>query len=299
MSRNTPRPINITQQDRRIDSEDKLVKYIRMMLGEPLINVDVTDDQILLIIDDTIQKFSSWAYGGEQKIGFIIDTDLDIQDYILDPRVQAVTGLSIGGGLGDYALTVNSGDGITLGGGWGTIGIGYVPHITMQGEVSTLVGGGAGGFMDGSVDGTAGGVAGGPGSGMTASDRFAQAWVMRAGNEAMQTSMQRGVNYEFNSNTHILRIFEKVSGPVLVEASAEYVPNPEHDDVYSHPWVKDFALANTQLVWGKLVGKYSGSLVGGTEINYDRLISEAQSDIETLNEDLLNKYSEALGIFSS
>jgi len=299
MSRNTPRPVNINQQNRRIDSEEKLIKYIRMMLGEPLINVDVTDDQIVQVIDDTVRKFSEWAYGGEQKIGFIIETDTTVQDYVLDPRVQAITGLSIGGGLGDYALTVNSGDGISLGGGWGTIGIGYVPHITMQGEVSSLVGGGDGCMVDGSVDGTAGGVAGGPGSGMSTSDRFTQAWAMRAGNEAMLTTMQRGVNYEFNPNTHILRIFEQVSGPVLVEASAEYVPNPDYDDVYSHPWVKEFSLANTQLVWGKLVGKYSGSLVGGTEINYDRLISEAQTDIEQLNEDLLNKYSEALGIFSS
>ena len=44
-SNNQPRLINVTQQDRKIDSEEKLMNYIKTHLGSPLITVDVTEDQ--------------------------------------------------------------------------------------------------------------------------------------------------------------------------------------------------------------------------------------------------------------
>jgi hypothetical protein len=39
-------------------------------------------------------------------------------------------------------------------------------------------------------------------------------------------------------------------------------------------------------------GKYDQALVGGARINYDRLLSEAQQEIQTLNEELLTKWSD-------
>ena len=60
--------------------------------------------------------------------------------------------------------------------------------------------------------------------------------------------------------------------------------------IFNESWVKDFAKAKSQLLWGQIVGKYSQSLVGGATINYDRLISEAQADIEKLMEELQEKW---------
>ena len=80
-TRNQPKIINPEQDNRRINSEDKLVNYIRTMLGYPMIEIEVTDEQIKLIIDETIRKFSDWAYGGEQTVIFEIEAKNDIQDY--------------------------------------------------------------------------------------------------------------------------------------------------------------------------------------------------------------------------
>jgi len=292
MSRNQPQNINSRQQSRRIDTEEKLKEYIRTMLGEPLIALDVSDDQIYLLIDDTVRKFSDFAYGGEQRIAFVVDGYQDIQDYRMDNRVQAILSVSWGNNLGSVNSNGASG-GITLGSGWGTIGVGYVPHITLQGEVSSLTTGSATG-----ANGVAGGVAGGPGSSGTYADRLTDAFVIRSQRDSMQALVGVGVNFEFNANTKILRVFEQIQGPFVVEAAAEYIPNPEYDEIYSHPWVKDYAVALTRRLWSTITGKYSQSLVGGAEINFDKMQQEAEAELERLNEDLLNKYSEALGVFS-
>ena len=283
--------INQELQSRRVNNEDRLIKYVRTMLGEPLINVDVSDEQIRYIIDDSIRHFSDFAFGGESKMAFVIHGEPSIQDYILDPRIQSIYSVSFGGSLGSYLQ--NSGSGISLG-SFGTVGIGYVPYITMQGEVSSLISAGGVGFNAG----VGGGVAGGPASSGSGLGRVADAYVIRSQIDAMNALNARAVNFEFNANTKILRIFEDIDGDFLVEAVLEYVPNPEYDEIYTHPWIKSYVLAKTKFLWGTVTGKFSQPLLGGAEINYNDMKNEAQTEIERLEEDLLDKYSEALGIFS-
>lgn len=285
---NPPDIVNTKQRSRRIDSEDKLIKYVRTMLGEPMITVDVADDQIALIIDETIRKFSDYAYGGERTISFIIEGQKGVRDYLLDYRVQSIQSISFANSLGSVNQT--GAGGINLGPGWGTLGINYVPYITPQGEVSSLEPTGIGSF-------TSGGVAGGVGSGSTL-DQTANAYVTMTQRDTLQALFGVGVNFEFNSSSKILRIFEDIEGPFLVEASIEYIPNPEYDEIYNHPWIKEYVLNKTKYLWGTITGKYSQALVGGAEINYADMKSEAETALEKLEEDLLNKYSEPLGMFS-
>ena len=290
-SKNAPKEIDTVQRDRKINSEKKLIEYIRMMLGEPLITVDVTDEQISMIIDDTIRHFSDFAYSGSQTIIFEIEAQENIKDYKLDDRIQAVTGVSFGGSLGSIPRA-STGSYIYP---FGSIGVSYIPHITLQGEVSSLANS-AGNF--GMNAGTAGGVAGGPNSGSSGLAQMVDAWVTRSQVDTMNALNARAVNFEFNANTKILRIFESFEGKFLVEAAIEYIPNREYDEIYAHPWIKRYALAKTKFLWGNITGKFNQTLVGGASINYDRIISEAQQEIEILEEELLNRYSPALGIFS-
>jgi len=289
--RNQPQAINPKQRSRKVDSEDKLVQYIRTMLGEPMITVDVSDDQILLNIDETVRKFSDFAYGGEQTIAFVMNGEEKVQDYRLDPRVQAIKSVSWANSLGSMSWG-GGGAGVNLGPGWGTIGVGYVPYVDSMGNVSSLEGGMGSGCST-NVSGVAGGIAQG-----SAMDNMSNAYASLAQRDTLQALFGRGVNFEFNSNTKILRVFEVIAGPFMIEASVEYQPNPDYDEIYAHPWIKDYAVALTRRLWSTVTGKYSQSLVGGAEINFDKMQSEAESMIEKLDEDLLNKYSEALGIFS-
>lgn len=47
----------------RINTKAALKEYVKSQLGAPLINIEVTDPQIEQIIDDTVQKFTEYAYG--------------------------------------------------------------------------------------------------------------------------------------------------------------------------------------------------------------------------------------------
>lgn len=295
--RNQPRNINTRQRSRRIDSEDKLVNYIKTQLGAPLITVDVTEDQILQCIDDSFNKFVDWGYDAQQHQVFIIQVDSEIQDYLLDDRIREIYDISIADGMTSYST---SGSGISLG-GFGTLPIGYIPYVNIEGQVSSLErnGFGSGGGLSSSATGVAGGVTGPSTGGGSAGDKFAMGYAALVDSQTMQNLYSQSVSYDFNAKNHILRVFDKINGPVVIEGALEYIPNPDYDDMYGHAWIKEYSLNLVKRVWGQNLGKYSQSLIGGTEINFDRIISEAQTEIERLNEELLNRYSEALGVFSA
>lgn len=291
-TRNQPANINIAQRSRKIDSEEKLVNYIKTQLGAPLITVDVTDNQILQCIDDTFAKFVDWAYDAQQHQVFVIETKENVQDYLLDDRVLEIYDISIADTTTSYANF--AGGGISLG-GFGQIPVNYIPYVNMEGQVSSLERGSGGSY---SATGVAGGVTGPTTGGGSRSDQFNQAYASLADAQTMQNLFGKSVSYDFNSQNHILRIFEQVQGPIAIEAVLEYIPNPDYDDAYGHAWIKEYSLNLVKRVWGQNVGKYSQSLVGGTEINFDRLITEAQTELDRLNEELIERYSEALGVYS-
>lgn len=292
--RNAPKNVNINQNSRKIDSEEKLLNYIKTMLGADLITVDVSDDQILLAIDDTFDKFSSWALDGQQNMGFVIEARSDIQDYYIDDRIQAIYGISIADSTSNY--NNSSSGGISLG-GFGQVPINYIPHVDMEGNVSSLEQGfGSGNY---SATGVAGGVAGGPATSGSPGEMMEVAYMQMVTSQMMQGMYGSSVAYDFNASNHILRIFQAIDGPIMIEGSLEYRPNPDYDDAYGHAWIKEYALNKVKFLWGSNVGKYSQSLIGGAEINYDRLLSEASEALDRLDEQLLERYSEPLGIFSA
>ena len=47
----------------RINTRSQLIDYTKSQLGAPTITIEVSDDQISEIIDDSIQKFTEYAYG--------------------------------------------------------------------------------------------------------------------------------------------------------------------------------------------------------------------------------------------
>jgi len=292
--RNQPRNINLKQSSRKIDSEDKLVNYIKTMLGADLITVDVSDDQIRLAIDDTFSVFSSWALDGQQNMGFIINTSADVQDYYIDDRISAIMGISIA----DSTSSTSSGSsgGISLG-GFGQVPVNYIPHVDMEGNTSSLESGfGRGNY---SATGVAGGVAGGPATAGNAAERLETSYLTMIESQMMQNMFGSSVSFDFNAQTHILRIFEPLSSPIMVEANIDYVPRPDYDSAYGHSWIKAYALNKVKFLWGSNTGKYSQSLIGGATINYDRLLSESSEALDKLDEQLLERYSEPLGIFSA
>ena len=76
----------------------------------------------------------------------------------------------------------------------------------------------------------------------------------------------------------------------MIEYYYEYIPNDEFDKIFDNEWVKGMTIAKCKQLWGGVLGKYSGTLVGGAQINYADLKSEGQSEEDKLREELLAKW---------
>lgn len=105
------------------------------------------------------------------------------------------------------------------------------------------------------------------------------------------------VNFTFNEYTKELTILEAHKGKqLLLEMSLQYQPK-EEDLIYNQTWIKKNSVSRVKLLWGSVTGKYSQNLVSGAQINYDRIISEAQQELQEQKEELLETYREPLGIY--
>ena len=110
------------------------------------------------------------------------------------------------------------------------------------------------------------------------------------------------INFDWNEYTKKLVFFEdpqhQGSSVALLEVTMKYEPQ-DIDMIYDNQWVKEYAMYQTQLVWGKNVGKFSGALIGGATINHERIISEALDEIKRLEGELQSKWGKPLPIMRS
>lgn len=68
------------------------------------------------------------------------------------------------------------------------------------------------------------------------------------------------------------------------------------DDVWNDRWLKQYATALIKKQWGNNLAKFSGvSLLGGVQIDSDKITSEAEAEITKLEEQLLDEFSEPTG----
>jgi len=98
--------------------------------------------------------------------------------------------------------------------------------------------------------------------------------------------------FNYNPYKNKLQVMENYVGPAVLHYQYEYFADDEGDGIFNHEWVKAYTIAKVKFLWGTVTGKYDQALVGGARINYGDLKSEAQSDIDYLNEQLLTKWSD-------
>lgn len=183
-----------------ISCANQLIKYIRLMLGEPLIQVELTDEHIHQVIRDAVKLYTDVVYGSFETTEL-----LDVSHY--PSKIRFIEW-----------------DGVT--------------------KVSS---------KDGRTE----------------------------------------IPFKWDSIKRTCTILGEPNESTLIfQGQARYQVDDDFDLIFNESWVKDFAKAKTQLLWGQVLGKYSQSLVGGATINYDRLISEAQTEIDRLMEELQEKWTD-------
>ena len=236
----------------RIDTQQKLIDYIRSQLGEPIIKVEVTDKQIEEIIRSTVQKYTEYAYGTLEE-SVIIQLH-GAKEYPMPELITNIISLKTGmtSNLTDFSANFGQ----------------YVPNLW-----SDIY------FTD-SLTG----------------DIIPNIMAISATTAILEKYFGTDVYFNFNANRKVLQVFDNYEGPAVLHYYYEYLANPEYDLIYNQEWVKAYSKAKVKLLWGSIVGKYSQSLVGGAQINYSDIKSDAQQELEELNQELLDKWSDPLPI---
>lgn len=219
------------------------------MLGEPIITVEVTDDQISQIIDSTIQQYTEYAPHACQDTVL-----LEIKgkgDYPVPERITHIIKLSKGyvGSIANFNANY---------------GPGLVPDMwSNQFFTSNYLG---------SVVAT----------------------VTSISNIQATTNKLFGdeISFHFDPYKSILRVFDDYAGPVFLHYIFRYIPDDTCDAMFDQEWVKKMSIARTKHLWGSIMGKYSATLVGGAQINYADIKSDAERELDELREDLINKWSD-------
>lgn len=101
----------------RITSKSDLRKYIKAQLGAPTINIEVSNTQMDMIIDDTVQKFTEYSYGTLE--GTVIVQLNGAAEYDMPDTMTNLLKLSKGGASNITNFSAN-------------FGSGYVPNLWSQ-----------------------------------------------------------------------------------------------------------------------------------------------------------------------
>ncbi len=93
----------------KVNTRDELKDYVKRALGYPSINIEATDDQIDDIIDDSIQKFTEYAYGTLEGASVIEISGMG--EYDLPEGITNIIKVSKGGTSNITSFASNFGDG--------------------------------------------------------------------------------------------------------------------------------------------------------------------------------------------
>jgi hypothetical protein len=234
----------------RINSKTALRNYIKTQLGHPVIQIEVTNTQIDQIIDDSVNRFTEYAYGDLEAAVLVQISGMGTYD--MPDTMTNMIKFSKGGGaasIGNFASN---------------FGYGFVPDIWSEQKFSGTL---TGGIVDSIIS-------------------------VSTTKALLDKFFGDDIHCNFNHLSKKLQVLENFSGPALIHYHYEYLANENSDFVYDHEWIKGYSKAKVKELWGTITGKYDQTLVGGARINYADFKSEAREEIDRLNEELLNKWSD-------
>lgn len=229
-----------------IVNKNGLVTYIKERLGEPVINVEVTNVQIDHIINEALEKYVEFAEGGTQLRVKTLDITTDTQEYVMTYDTYAVITLF---DTGDFNLGSTIFDDVNL-----SPAVDFNPLFNEIMKVDLLT-----------VE------------------------LSRQMLENINFMLRVKILFDFNSVTRSLYLIDNpdnsFTAGVLYYQRSDY--SDESSLIYDHHWVKRYATALTKKQWASNLTKYSGSVLpAGLQLNAESIMTEANTDIEKLDEEL-------------
>lgn len=230
----------------------KVVEYVKAMLGDGMIDVELEPIHYTTAIDRALAKFRQRSSNAvEESFGFIT-LQTDVNDYVLPSEVTQVRQLfrrSIGSRTG-------GGDGGTL---FEPFNLAYSNTYLLS---STNMGG------------------------------LATYYAFASYQKQVGKMFGSDINFTFNKTSRVLTIMQRprTEEEVLVWMY-NYRPDFNLlQDQFAGQWLKDYALAGCKMMLGQAYEKFAtiASPQGGTTLNGASLKAEGKAEMDMLEQDLIN-----------
>jgi len=232
--------------------KEKVVGYIRAMLGDGMIDVELDPIHYNTAIDRSLMKYRQRSSNAvEESFGFLT-LQTDVNEYTLAPeviQVRQVFRRSIGSRTG-------GGDGGTL----------FEPFNLAYSNTYLLASTNMGGLST--------------------------YYMFSSYQKEVGKMFGSYINFDWNPTYKRLRITQRPRGEenVLLWMYNQKPDFALFQDTYSGIWVKDYALANCKVMLGEAREKFAtiASPQGGTQLNGTALKAEGKAEMEQLELDLIN-----------
>lgn len=232
--------------------KEKVVAYIRAMLGDGMIDVELDPIHYNTAIDRALMKYRQRSSNAvEESFGFLT-LQTDVNEYTLAPEVMQVRQVfrrSIGSRTG-------GGDGGTL----------FEPFNLAYSNTYLLASTNMGGLST--------------------------YYMFASYQKEVGKMFGSFINFDWNPTYKRLRITQRPRGEenVLLWMYNQKPDFALFQDTYSGIWVKDYALANCKVMLGEAREKFAtiASPQGGTQLNGTALKAEGKAEMEMLEMDLIN-----------
>ena len=262
-----------------VSSYETLSVRIQHQLGAPLINLEITDEQIYDNITDAIEYFTKWAGYTEEYLVFkselyVPGVGLKMDDLFtasFEMRTSQVTGLSAGFDY-DLASQRKVVDVFDFFKGEDT---GINTLFTLEQAMSQQI---YSSYMIGNF-----------GFDLVTWE------VLKGFIDTRNKVLALKEHTRFDPRTQLLRIIpEPRPNHTFMGVVGCYVERPIKDLICER-WVQKYALAQTKITISRSREKYTGTnLFGGGSVNYQNILSEGIKEKETLEQELMNSYQDAV-----
>ena len=260
-----------------ITSRASLKRYMLSRLGAPVVNIELTDEQLDNAINDALDEFLPRAYSGMNDRVYPVRLLPNVQEYLMPYDVWAVT-------------SVNSM------GVWGLSSMGNA--ITNPFHVNN--------FIAADLYKT--------GSGKIDILSYEMTFESLA---TLDLLIGSKITFDYNCFTKILFVFDQVvtNTDCLIQCYRKLTPqellvdNPAYDplgpvdpvanppqilqettNIFDQKWIKRMSTEKARYQWGTNLIKYGGSVLpnGGT-LNYQGILDMAEKNIDTLLKELFEE----------
>ena len=234
------------------NQRQQVIDYIRLMLGDGMVDVELDPAHYNVAIDRALKKFRQRSSNSVEQSFAFLTLQTDQNDYILAPEIENVRRI--------YRRSIGSRTG---GGDGGSL---FEPFNLAYSNTYLLTSTNMGGL--------------------------ATYYAFASYQKQVGKMFGSEINFLWNRTTRLLTIDQRPRGEeeVLIWVD-NYRPDfILLQDTFAGQWLREYALAACKIMLGEAREKFSqiSSPQGGTSLNGTALKSEGNADMEKLENDLIN-----------